>query len=392
MSNLLIEASPRIAPDALRRLRHPIAWITVVGAVAGFAVAPSTEMPTAFALAVLLLLVGVSVPLTEFVQGRLDAMNLRNVFAFYYCYMFSGYFFYLALGNEAQYHIDWYKREASVVRAFILCIVGLVCFYVGFHLRVGELLSRRVPYFPRYWSARRMWLVYAASLAGGVMAFFVIMRAGGGISNYLTTINYSRVHAIGGKAYFFVALNMVATAGATTYVYGAARRSRWLRLLGIATLLMYAPLVMATGYRGPILFALIWFMALRHYYVKPLRVRLPAILLFASIILVFHSYAILRSVLTKATGSVVVAAIDAMTQPEFWLELPSIVVGREAGIEYVVRTMEGMRFVEEPPLGVDVVKEVISTPIPRAFWPDKIVPFSFRFTNTFYSDLYPPDG
>jgi oligosaccharide repeat unit polymerase len=253
-----------------------------------------------------------------------------------------------------------------------LCNVGLICFYVGYRSSGGKRLARAIPALGDNWSRRRVVLLASIMLPMAIAAFLYLVESFGGISAWTSQIGAARTEGIHNNGYeFFVAYYFPTIPALLFYAEFLKRRKRVDLLLCIACLVAALTIGALLGYKVFIVFPVLQTLCLHNYLAKRIKIRAKAVAAIVSGVVFLVLYNFFRSLSFANMDAETLRTIAGST--ELWKDVSLLFFGRFTGIETVTLVIHRTVGVL-PSWGLDSAEYLLTGFIPRAIWPDKIVP------------------
>jgi len=223
-------------------------------------------------------------------RGRLDPFDARHAFLFFFALY------------TLPYPLLTYLRQMTpllpvfsdglVLRGMVLSIAGLLAFYAGYALRVGDQVASALPALPRGLPRRALHAALAVFLLGAVL-FGVFIITIGGPAAYLQAGYLGRYRLEGGREHFAIGLPLLVTGLLLLYHAAYEARSSVAGALAWILIIALGFLLLAIGRRRYLLTLILAIAAYRHYRHRQFSVGLLLVLGGAGFIL-FNAWGLLR--------------------------------------------------------------------------------------------------
>jgi oligosaccharide repeat unit polymerase len=257
----------------------------------------------------------------------------------------------------------------------LLGALGFICFYIGYKINIGISIGRRLPKFGERWRHDRVIKVAVVFLLIGVAGYSLAAARSGGLGLFLSTLRGRKL--ISETESWSIASTVVLLRAAPVILGAYYFKTKRLRALFIASLLLSVAFNLMLGNRSSVLVPLLALLVIAYYLRRPkvgrLLRRTMVIGVFAGIILLFIIIQVsvrmhlLRggavsdlSLKSLATEDVSGRFLDEFNQFD-WFVVVLEIVPSELPFQY------GKSFAE-----------VFTRFVPRAIWPDKPAPISKR--------------
>ena len=268
--------------------------------------------------------------------------------------------------------------------SWLYLLLAIALFYGFYYSRLGVGVARAFAPLPSQWRLGRayaaIWLLFAVGLA----ALFTLMRQFGSLTSYL--FQKSEVFSTLGTGPLVLFGQCVALSMQVAYAVLLTRRSRGAWVIFILVALPAVAAQAVQGMKGAFLLLLFSLLILRHYVVRPIRLRLVLLFAVAGIFLVFPALTALRE------------ASDVVSYQQEWAyyvdpgRALDIAAQRLSGIEALVFIVRDTPQVMNYQLGKTYLGVLVSW-IPRELWPDKpVLGFGQIFTPLYLGHVFAPEG
>lgn len=277
---------------------------------------------------------------------------------------------------------------ASLNAALVVSIVGILMFWLGYHLRFGKVVARSLPVLPPRWGRGRalQTALLCLGLGWGFRIFLIFYQAGGLVA-WLKADKYILFAQAEGTMYFAI-LSELATIGALIlFILGKVRRQFGYWFLFSLLLIPEVMWRFLSGSRAQFIFFLIslliasYLISDRSHRVS-MRYAKWAIGLVALLVLLFPLFSVLRAGIVRPNETL-------RRTYEFWRapdQLFALIGARQVGLDSLALLIE--RVPEERPYTfVSELALVAFAWIPRKIWPDKPI---ISLGKVFYQEFYPP--
>jgi oligosaccharide repeat unit polymerase len=341
--------------------------------------------PMLWILAIVLIAVGV-VPIVGEVRNRaFDVMNIRNAFIAVFVLEYGVWTIYmLSTGDTRFRQTDPANSSFDLGLGLIYAIISLLAFHGGYYSKSAARLSTRKPRIAEWdWT-----LIFGAAFAFiliGLTAFYLLMRSSGGIASYVAQLGYMRSFGLRGSSYLVMAsTTLVATATSLIYMAAIRRRSVLYLCLTIAGAVTFSAAGLIIGFRNSVVLGFIELVAIRHFLKKPVKLSLATVVVAFLVAAGSNLYSVSRDSAQFLARPSISQVLDTATNVEFWQDFAGIALGRFHGIESFAIIMDGTAKGVPHGWGWQSFLDIVTSPIPRTWWPDKPLPLGIYLTDTFY--------
>ncbi len=255
--------------------------------------------------------------------------------------------------------------------------LGFVCFRVGYASRIGASMGRRLPNVSGPWQHHRVVRIAAMYTLIGIVGFSFAATQAGGFSLFFGTLRGRRL--LGEQGYWILASTLVLVQAATIVVGTYYFKTRRLGALFVFSLVLSVAAGLSLGSRSEVLIVLVTLLVIFYYLrrFRPGRLVTNTVLigLFAGAALLFvvTQVAVRKQLLeggelgeisltSLATEDIASRFLDEFSQFD-WFVIVRNIAPRELPFQY------GKTFLE-----------FFSRFVPRAIWPEKPDPISFRIS------------
>lgn len=336
----------------------------------------------------LLVVLAVWPMLMDVLRHRFDLFESRNVFAFFfvlYIVPFSMLVYFEKTPDGAPF-----ISAATITQAALLSLLGLACFYGGYHIRLGEVIAKCLPRFAVE-SKRRLLCSTTFLFFGSLVLFGVFLNAFGGLKGYVQAGYLDRYRTEQDIGPLAVSMSLICISLPLLYYIVQQYNTRAWTTLFIVVLIGLSVLLFIVG-RRRYLFTLIFTLLIYHHYVIR-RFSVRQVALFGAIgFLLMSVGGVLRGIpigdfLTAQTW------IDIQQMPlsdlfyaitgtgEFsttWLHFPEM-MEKIANME--LDYLFGLSYLQTPLIFV-----------PRILYPNRPLVLSEWYVSTYYSDIATEGG
>ena len=270
--------------------------------------------------------------------------------------------------------------------SWLYLLLAIVLFYRFYYSQLGVALARAFALLPSQWSVRRAHAAIGILFAVGLAALVMLIRQFGSLTSFL--FQKAEVLATFGTGPLTLFAQCIVLSMQLAFALLLQRRSRgaW-----IAFLLVALPAVVAEavqGMKGAFLFMFFSLLILRHYVVRPIRLRSVLLLAAAAIFLVFPVFNALR----QSPSPEVISSQEAWIINLDPAQAIDIAAQRFSGIEPLVFIVRDTPRVMDYQLGRTYLNVLVSW-VPREFWPEKpILGFGQIFTPLYLGHVFEPGG
>ena len=373
------------------RTRVPLLVVGGVAAAAGGAIVfGSRRLDSAATWALALAVVAAALlPIArDWRRGQLDLLNLRNAFLGYYVMQFGVWALWILATGDTKFIANLDRWQMPLQRALLCALLGVAAFHLGYSRRLGEKLAAYLPHFPGRWREPRLWLLILILVPLALWSFHIIVVGAGSLGDFVAELTANRTHGIREKGYYL----LLAWFGPTvlllaTYAEALETRSKKRYALAGALALLAGGIGFALGYRAFVIFPLLQLACVHHYLRSRIRLRPRYLLALLAVAMVLSVYSVYREVpLERLHAREVVADLQ---EAEFWRESSVAFLRRFSGIETLALVVERT---ETHPFGVPSAVTLLTFPIPRALWKEKVTPIGLTYARSFLYDVADAEG
>ncbi|MBI4466939.1 MAG: hypothetical protein HY656_05900, partial [Acidobacteria bacterium] len=373
------------------RILVPVVGGCALAAVAGAGIVlwgQAINYGVSWVLALGVIVAGLLPLLREWRQGTFDLFNLKNAFLAYYVMQFGVWGLWILMTGDTKFLGRLDRWREPLEWALLYALLGVLVFHLGYGCRLGERLAAHLPHFPAAWVRIRVWLLALVLLPVGLWSFHAILLGAGSLADFVAELTANRVHGIREKGYYllFAWFGPTIVMLATYATWVETRAKKYAVLFGILLLLVLG-IGVSLGYRAFVIFPLLQLLCLHHY--LRARVRLRPRYLGAGLVVavLLNIYSFYREVpLERLQAREVVAHLQ---QAEFWRESSVLFLRRFSGIESLALIVERT---ESHAYGVPAALTLLTFPIPRAVWAEKITPIGVLYARLYLYDVANPEG
>lgn len=346
------------------------------------------DFPLSWVLAAGVVVAGLLPLLLEWGRGEFDLFNLKNAFLGYYVLQFGAWGIWILLTGDTKFLGNLERWRASLEWALLYALVGVLLFHLGYASRLGERLAAHLPHFPGQWEWPRLWLLTLVLLPLALWSFSVIILGVGSWGEFVGELTANRVQGIREKghylllAWFCPTLLLLAA-----YAAAAETRARKYYLLAGLLLLVVLGIGFSLGYRAFVIFPLLQLVCVHHYLRTRVRLRPRYVLGLLAVGVILSVFSVYREVPLERLRAREVAA--DLQQGEFWREAGVGFLRRFSGIESLALIVDRT---QSHPYGVPSALTLLTFPIPRSLWAEKITPIGVLYARTYLYDVAEPEG
>jgi oligosaccharide repeat unit polymerase len=329
----------------------------------------------------------VTVPLYQYVKrGRRDLFEPIYLAAFVFLLMFWYRSVYVLMWGSDLLGDPPFPPD--ILRAWntswLYLLLAIVLFYKSYYSRLGAQAARAFAPLPGQWDLGRAYAGIGILFAVGLAALLILVRQFGSLTSYLFL--KSEVFSTLGTGPLVLFEQCLALSMQVAYTVLIARRSRRAQII-FALVALPAIIAQAVqGIKGAFLFMFLSLLMLRHYVVRPIRLRSVFLLALVGILLVFPAFTALRQ------------ASDLVSYQQGWedyldpVRVLDIATQRFSGIEALVFIIRDTPRVMNYQFGKTYLSVLVSW-IPREVWPEKpILGFGQVFTPIYLGHVFAPGG
>jgi oligosaccharide repeat unit polymerase len=328
-------------------------------------------------------------------SGQGNFFELDRVFLLFFCLFALSYPVGLAIDPEGVI----VKSSATsltvrvwplglILKALLLCFLGLLGFRIGYRSRLATTFARGLPALPEQWDPHRAYAVIYAYLILGILLYLRFVYDVGGFASYLD-VSYGgaaesyRVDQT--RGYLKIGWVMIQVCLLLLYCVSRSnpRGSRLHRLFISCLYIIFIALSFMVGRRSHVVSLVLATLAARHFLVRRLPPRTMALLLGVGL-MVMLSFSYVRGYLSRGVGEAA-QIIEERFEPA-WLDLSDSYFGSPYiwtmtdTLTSVPRDMDywyGRSYVEAPLIL-----------LPRTLVPDRPLPPSEWYSTTFHPTRY----
>lgn len=326
--------------------------------------------------------------LRDVLLHRLDPFESRNAFVLFFA-LYTLPLPVLIYLQKAP--ITLTSADTDVItQALLLSLLGLVCFYSGYRIRLGEIIAQRLPLFAAE-SQRRLLRSTVFLLFVSLTLLGLFLNAIGGLKGYLSAGYLGLYKLEQGMEYLAVWLNLLSTGLLLLYYMAHRRRTHASIALFIAFFVGLSVLLFVAG-RRRYLFTLIFaLLVYRHYAVR--RFSLKQLVLLSVIGFTLMSiWGVLRAV-----------PIEQLLTEQTWVTLQQLSVsdlfyavtgsGEFSGSGvWLPRIIESISTGDlDYQLGVSYLQSPLIF-IPRVLYPNRPPVLSEWYVSTYHPDIAAQGG
>jgi len=268
--------------------------------------------------------------------------------------------------------------------SWLYLLLAIALFYGFYYSRVGVAVAHAFAPLPGQWAVGRAYAAIWILLAVGLAALLILTQQLGSLASFL--FRKSEVFSTLGTGPLVLLAQCAALSLQVAYAVLLKRRSpgAWLVFLLIALPAVTAQA--AQGMKGAFLFMFFSLLILRHYIVRPLRLRSVLLFVAVGILVVFPAFTALRQA----------SDVDSYQQQWTYYSEPTraldIAVQRFSGIEGLVFIVGHTPQVMNYQFGRTYLNVLVSW-VPRQIWPEKpVLGFGQIFTPIYLGHVFRPGG
>lgn len=339
----------------------------------------SVDFAIIWVLAIGLILLGCLPIWADWVRGKLDLFNLRNLFLGYYVLQFGVWAVWIVATGETKFLSSVAAWKIELQLALVYAILGLIAFFMGYRARIGLAIARRLPYFSVQWDSFRLAILTAGLLVLGIYSFYHIISDWGGLWEYVGELGSARLQGIRGKGYFLLMAWFFPTVSLLIFYSKALEtRLKVYYTLSILVSLVVVFIGASLGFRAFLILPFLQVLCFRHYLRRRLRFQLKFLAIILPLAMLINIYSYYRDIPLRDLESDVV--VSTLMDTEFWLGSGERLLRRFSGIETLTLVVDRTQTFE---YGRDSLLYLLTFPVPRALWPEKPTPI-----NTFLVTVY----
>ncbi|MEN3036861.1 MAG: O-antigen polymerase [Candidatus Methanosuratincola petrocarbonis] len=368
---------------------------TILGIMAGsisiFLADRFASINMTYILIILLTLSIVLPVILRFIKKSFDLAEPAVWFAFYYFTLFVMRAVYdLSFGSD----ILGFKPDTSDLQllnsSLLVATIGIIAFWVGYHLRVGRTLSNLIPKLPRAWNQNNALHIGVLFVAIGWLSRIILtVYLSGGLIAWLTSDKYVLLTRAAGTQYLnlFSSLAIIGLFILILYWINSSYKNYLVKYIILVFFILDVFYRIFSGSRFQLInllisICIIYYMSSKRGYNVSLKYLNFLLILGVAFVIAYPVLSILRGGVSNLD-----AALSRVY--EFWinpLTIFQIIGARQHGLDSLALIMDKVPKEEPFTLGSELLLIVVAW-IPRQIWPDKPIT---SIGKIFYERFFPP--
>lgn len=327
----------------------------------------------------LLVLWGIAFSLPLYIKSR-DPLELWVPFVAYFFVLFPLRALYDALKGEAKF-FDLNSYYGVLTLSLFYALLGLLSFYWGYFQPLGKKIAQRLPSIPQRFSSAKLLQVSSIFFLIGILSFFLLFRFVKVWEIWISRGEELSVNAFRGKYYLLWGGDFLTLLFVLLY---AAKDKIIPKIMIFLSFTVALGVGILLGAKETILQPVFYWLILRHYTRRRLRVKEISAFTFLVILLILF-FPFLK---TYGPQGLERAASVSKTGI-FWKDWPDFIISRFYGAESLALILKNVPSSFPYKFG-ETFLELFIQPIPRFIWADKPLSIGFQFTRAFTVQYYGP--
>jgi oligosaccharide repeat unit polymerase len=368
-----------------------LVWMLAVGVLGGglvLLVLDRMERVRLWGLIGLLIALGLYPLFRDWRRDEFDLFNARNIFVALFLMHNAVWTAHILLTGLPRFLPPVEEWTRTMLLALVYALFGLATFYLGYSVQTGRTLASRAPKLSREWNWPGVQTLSLLLLLGGTLSYSYLMFRAGGVMEYVSDLGTNRTEGLVGRWYFvWGAAQMVSLALIVSWIGFLRIRSKLLAAMCAVNLAVLLGMALTIGYRSFIALPLVQMALIYHYLRKRQKLTWKLLAAGAAVTILMVGYAEWRNHPIESPRQSLATAGQILTNADFWAEFPQRMLQRFYGLESFAAVLDVVPSRVPLEWGKNSFVEILTAPVPRAWWPDKIVPLSIRFSDTFFPGI-----
>ena len=315
------------------------------------------------------------------VSGKFDLLNLKTLFVLYYFLQYGLWPIHSHFaGVTSIYPI--YPEENDRIWAALYAVLGMLAFYGGYYTGVGRIICRHIPVPSLRYSSKKMFIVILCAIIISVLVhqFFL-----GFVEDLYSKLRFRDSSAMAG--YQPLLFLLTAVPSACLWISFAIRPNA--SPLWILSLILSVALVMGNtllmGFRGSLVYSIFGLLIIHCHLRRKLRFRHICVFALGTLLFLggyFYTVEKINEYKTLGWGE------QPLTYEDYVLNNGSasfldLFMQRFPGLDMVGHIIHRIDHDREMEYFRHFFIEILTTPIPRKLYEDKVTPIGIRFSREF---------
>lgn len=135
---------------------------------------------------------------SRFSKRCFDPFEVLVWVAVYYAWCYVARPVFMIVADTGHMYLPFSRLELDTLLGLALgyAILGIMAFLVGYQMRYGELLAKRLPYPASLWDTRAAYTVVFLYTLVGIVGSLIYLKANGGLIFYITHVNWFRAESL----------------------------------------------------------------------------------------------------------------------------------------------------------------------------------------------------